>query len=70
MTKIRKPRNHALRMLREAAATAIFDRSIRKEREIGVHPKFLHSSARKRALPAVEWERRNREWDKANGAAA
>jgi hypothetical protein len=67
MTKIRKPRNHALRMAREAAAQERFDRNIRKEREIGVHPKYLHSAQRPFDMAAAgrDWERRSREWDEA-----
>lgn len=69
-TKVRKPRNHAIRMAREAAGQDIFDRNLRKERAIGVHPKFLHSYRRQWSAPAKAWEALSRDWDKANLAAS
>lgn len=63
---IRKPHNHRIRMKREAAGQAIFDRNIRKEREIGVHPKFLNSYRRSWSLSATQWEAASKAWDEAN----
>jgi hypothetical protein len=42
---------------------------IRKEREIGVHPKYLNAYARP-AYPssARQWEAASREWDKRHSA--
>jgi hypothetical protein len=68
-TKIRKARNHAIRMQREAAGKAIFDRNIRKEREIGVHPQHLNSYRRLWVLSPAEWMAQSRAWDKANPIA-
>lgn len=70
MTAIRKPMNHDARMKREAAAKVIFDRNIRKEREIGVHPKFLNSYRRAWALSPAEREKASKAWDKKNGVGA
>ena len=44
-----------------------FARSIRKEREIGVHPKYLHSSrTHTLSITPEEYERVEKEWEKKN----
>ncbi|MCV9940948.1 hypothetical protein OIU35_31745 [Boseaceae bacterium BT-24-1] len=55
---------------RRLAAAAAYFRQLRKEREIGVHPKFLHSAQRPWDMQAAgkDWERRSREWDSVNSA--
>ena len=61
-------RRHALTLrnerkkLRKKIAQNLFNLMIRKEREIGVHPKFLHSAARRNAVSVEMWERANRVW--------
>lgn len=67
--KIRKALNHERRMKREAVAQASFDRNIRKEREIGVHPQYLHSYRRAWVLSPAKWMAQSRAWDKANPVA-
>jgi len=50
-------------------AHELFSIRVRKEREIGVHPKYLHAYARARlTYTAKEWDARSREWDKRHSA--
>jgi hypothetical protein len=55
---------------RRLAARAQYERQLRKEREIGVDPIFLHSDARAFAMPRQAWLKKSREWDQRNGKRA
>ena len=39
-----------------------FDLAIKREREIGVHPRYLHRAARLKAPKPEEWENMEVKW--------
>jgi hypothetical protein len=60
-------RGSAKRARRREEATTAYFKQLRKEREIGVDPVFLHSAARQKAGPRAAWLARGAEWDRAHG---
>ena len=63
--KARRVVNRRSRQERMAEGRAMATAQHRKEREIGIHPKYIHPFAKRMLAPSeVEWERQSHEYDR------
>lgn len=61
---IKKPLTQ--KQIRANHYNAAFDRAIRKEREIGVHPKYRNRQSDYSPTQVKNWELLEKEWEKKN----